>query len=61
MAQRFYPNELYMARECPNCGAKLNLGKLLRAIKATALQKEQSRINGKKGGRPPLKKLTNKL
>ena len=56
MAQRFYPNGLYMASECPNCGAKLNIGKLLRSKKATELQRKQSRINGKKGGRPPLKK-----
>ena len=36
--------------EKPYCSAEINPGKLLRAIESEN-RKEQSRINGKKGGR----------
>ena len=36
---------------CPNCGAEINPGALLRSIESED-RKKASRENGKKGGRP---------
>lgn len=37
---------------CPHCGKRINVGKLLRSKRPTAAQKEAARLNGAKGGRP---------
>jgi len=37
---------------CPHCGKRINVGKLLRSNRPTAAQKEAARLNGLKGGRP---------
>jgi len=41
---------------CPHCGKRINVGKLLRSKRPTAAQKEAARLNGSKGGRPKLQK-----
>lgn len=40
------------AMNCPHCGKRINVGKLLRSKRPTAAQKEAARLNGAKGGRP---------
>ena len=37
---------------CPHCGKRINVGKLLRSKRPTAAQKKAARLNGAKGGRP---------
>jgi hypothetical protein len=37
---------------CPHCGKRINVGKLLRSKRPTPAQKEAARLNGAKGGRP---------
>ena len=37
---------------CPHCGKRINVGRLLRSKRPTAAQKEAARLNGAKGGRP---------
>jgi hypothetical protein len=37
---------------CPNCGKRINVGKLLRSKRPTAAQRDAARLNGAKGGRP---------
>lgn len=37
---------------CPHCGKRINVGKLLRSKRPTVAQKEAARLNGAKGGRP---------
>jgi len=41
-----------LAMNCPHCGKRINVGKLLRSKRPTAAQKEAARLNGSKGGRP---------
>jgi hypothetical protein len=37
---------------CPHCGKRINVGRLLRSKRPTSAQKEAARLNGAKGGRP---------
>lgn len=37
---------------CPHCGKRINVGRLLRSKRTTEAQREAARQNGLKGGRP---------
>jgi len=37
---------------CPHCGKRINVGKLLRSKRTTEAQREAAQLNGLKGGRP---------
>lgn len=50
--QRLGNQTLEALVNCPHCGKRINVGKLLRSKRPTAAQKEAARLNGLKGGRP---------